>query len=47
MVEERGSLLFYRPGKRHRVGARALPDAVDAKPGGANTAPEIIINIKL
>lgn len=32
---------FYRRWKRRLAYARALPDTAGAKPGGANTTPEI------
>jgi len=41
MVEQWGECEFYRRWKRRLARARALPNAADAKPAGANTAPEI------
>jgi hypothetical protein len=32
---------FYMTRKRRRARARTLPDLAGAKPGGANTTPEI------
>lgn len=37
----------YTSRKQRQARARALPDAADAKPGGANTTPQIIILIKV
>jgi len=45
MGKEGAARGLYRRRKRRRARARALPDRGAAKPGGADTTPEIIVFI--